>query len=407
MISMRATAAGTRLENELLLSCARSCVSPERPERVRSLLREEIDWEYLLRTASRHGVLPLLYRRLNDTCPDAVPAPVLNRLRDDFHDNARRNLLLAGELLKLVSLLGAHGIPAIPYKGPVLAASLYGNLSLRQFCDLDIMVRREDVARAREMLMSHGYRPAHYPTRALETAHLEAMYHCEFDAADGRVQVELHWAPAWSYLFSYPEAQRLWERLETVSFAGKEILTFSPEDLLLLLCLHGGKHTWQRLGWICDVAKLLVVHKGMDWGWVMRRAHAVGSERMVFLGFFLASDVLGTVLPKDVLRRVRADPVVGSLAAWVRQRLFREAKWRLRGFERFLFYLKMKPGLPERILYCLGFGRKVIIPTVLEWELMPLPDFLFPVYYLLRPMRLAAKYWFGPVKRICSGNHAG
>ena len=156
-LSAKHDATHTHPEAELLLWCARTCINSE-AEQIKALLKENINWDYLLRTALWHGVAALLYCSLNATCPEAVPKAILDQLRDYFHNLARRNLFLTRELLKLLNLFQAHEIPAIPYKGPVLAASAYGNLALRQFCDLDILIHKQDALRVKSLLLNQGYR---------------------------------------------------------------------------------------------------------------------------------------------------------------------------------------------------------------------------------------------------------
>ena len=129
-----------RPEIELLLCCARRSLDNGRVERIGALIRGGMDWAYLLRQAELHAVMPLLCWHLTRNCPDAIPRPILEQLRDYFHSNARSNLLLTEELLSLLDLLATHGVRAIPFKGPALAASVYGNIALRQFCDLDLNV---------------------------------------------------------------------------------------------------------------------------------------------------------------------------------------------------------------------------------------------------------------------------
>ena len=162
--------ADTRPEVELLLCCARISSPSERAAQIRAVLRKEIDCTNLLRTARAHGVIPLLYWRLSKTCPEAVSTAVLDRLRGDFHANSLRNLSLTRELLKLLNLFEAQGITAIPYKGPAPAAFAYGNLALRQFADLDILIRKHDVPRAKEVFISAGYRSEYRLTRTQEAA---------------------------------------------------------------------------------------------------------------------------------------------------------------------------------------------------------------------------------------------
>jgi len=383
---------GNRTEIDLLLSCSRMSMNAERAERVGTLLRNEIDWEYLLHTSISHGVVPLVYRSLTSTCPEAVPEGTMRELRDYFYANALRNLLFTRELLKILSYFNAHRVPAVPFKGPSLAESVYGDVSLRQFCDLDILVPRQHVVRAKEILISQGYVPEFPLTRTQEASYLESHYHYDLRHSDGRTLVELHWRIVPKYFSSRLDAERFWEYLEPISLGGKEVLAFSPEDLLLILCVHGSRERWARLEWICDVAELVGVHKRMNWQRVMDRARRLGSERMLFLGLFLASDLLGAVLPEKVLRTVQGDPAVKSLGRQVCERLFRGATAPSGHLEGLLFHLKLRDDAWELIYYCFRYACQVMTPTRLEWESLPLPDLFFPFYYVLRPVMLAGRY---------------
>src|SRR2546423_1653893 len=110
-------------EAELLLCCGRSCMDAANAARIRALLNEELDWDRLVGLARRHGMLPLLYRSLEASDPEAVPLPTMAELREAFHANAARNLALTGELLRFLKQFETDGIPALPFKGPVLAAA--------------------------------------------------------------------------------------------------------------------------------------------------------------------------------------------------------------------------------------------------------------------------------------------
>ena len=141
----------------MLLYCARTYLETQEAKQIKSLVRKGIEWTYLVGIARTHAVMPLLYRTLHSTCPDAVPNEILEQLRDHFYANAGRNLFLTKELLKLLHLFEAHKIPAIPYKGPVLAASIYGNLALREFGDLDILVHERDYQHAQHCSSAKGF----------------------------------------------------------------------------------------------------------------------------------------------------------------------------------------------------------------------------------------------------------
>ena len=334
-------------------------------------------------------MVQLLFWHLDTTCPEAVPKAALDELRSGFHENAYRNLLRTGELLKLLKLFEAYGIRAIPYKGPTLAASLYGNLALREFDDLDILVPEQDVLKAKKLLVSVEYQPEHGLTRAQEVAFLK--YHGEesFTRVDDKSTVDLHWRITETFRSLPVDFECLWGRLERLSLAGDTVLTLSPEDLLPILCVHGSKHFWTRLTWICDVAELIRVHEGINWELVMERAGTLGSKRMLFLGLYLASDLLGAPLPTKVFHKVWGDPTVTALAEQVRKRPFSEPNRQAKAFEDFRYQVRLRERLGDKIRYLVLLG---FIPHQADVMFLQVPTLLRRVYYVLRPVRLAVKY---------------
>ena len=376
-------------EHELLLHCARTATTSSGAAEIITLIAQGIDWDALLRVALHHRLMPLLYWRLNATCPEAVPRLFLDRLRDLYQANARRNVSLTIQLLKILDILDVHGVPVISYKGPSLAAAIYGNLALRQFDDLDLLVHKVDVPRAKELLISLGYQPYLRLTHAQEAVLLRAYCERLFIRHGDRVFIDLHWATTPTYLSFSRDAERLWKRLQRISLGDVTIPTLSPEDLLLILCEHGAKHSWERLCWIRDIAGLISHEKPLDWPWILDQARTSGSSRMLLLGLSLASHVLGAPLPETILPRVQADPVVKTLAIQVRQQLFLDPSHPVGILKRAIFYLRAMERLTERGRYCLA---QVMISTPGDWSLLPLPGPLFPLYYVLRPIRLIAKY---------------
>ena len=398
--SAQALGTDTRPEVELLLCCTRTCMDSQTAARIVFLLQKDIDWNYLLQTALWHGVIPLLYWSLNFTCPEAVPQVILSQLRECFHNLARRNLFLTGELLKLLSLFTAHNIPAIPYKGPILATSAYGNLAFRQFCDLDILIHKQDALRAKSLLLSQGYRLS----REQQSGAQEAMWFqsaCEYNfvSNDGKVMVEPHWAiarPKYCFLLD-PEC--LWDRLEPIFLADTSVLTFRPQDLLLIVCMNGTKDLWKSLKQICDVAEVIRAHPQIEWEQVMKQARSIGSERMLLVGFFLASDLLGTPLPQVVWQRIQADATVKLLALQVCERLFLhdvdDSPKLESNFS--LWDIKVRERLQDKVRYCFNLA---LSPNEADAALLPLPPYLYFIYYLLRPIRLIGRHGLMLLKKI-------
>jgi len=384
----------TAAEEELLLLCARTQLDDARSLRLQSLVREDIDWPYVLEAASLHCVMPLLHRHLSKLTSGEIPPATLERLANDYQANARRNLSLSGELLKLLSLLKKHDIPVVPLKGPVLAASVYGDIGLRQFGDLDVLLHEKDIARAKDLLIAHGYKPAHDMTAAQESATLR--HHCEYllISETTNVVVELHWRiiPTW---FPFPmNANHVMKGLTSVSLGGASVPSVTPEDLLLIICTHSSKHLWTKLAWIADVSEILRANPDLDWAALLRRARKLGGERMLLLGLYLAHDLLGAELPADILSRAQTAPVK-ALAAQSRHLLFRNrpegpvgAAWP-GYFERSRYYVDAMERTSDKGRYIFRF---LTTPMEEDWDNLKLPDPLFPLYYVLRPFRVGR--WF-------------
>ncbi|MFB2919730.1 nucleotidyltransferase family protein [Aerosakkonema funiforme] len=397
-------------EIELLLICACTSMDSEKAERLKALLQEEIEWENLLQMATQHKVIPLLYCNLNTICPEAVPQNILDRLQKNYYTDARRNLFLSGELVRLLQLFESQEILALPFKGPILAASAYGNLSLRQFCDLDILIREKDIEKAKALFLSQGYkmkieRIEVTPQQEAAFVRSQNIHHFVREAAypfiheQKKILVELHWGIVPKY-FSFPlDSEELWENLEQVSIASKSVPNLSPENALLMICGHGTKDCWRQLARICDVAELIRSYPLLDWTKLMQRAKILGGQRMLYLGLFLAKNLLGTTLPDSVYQKIKADPEVEILATQVCDCLFCNTNESSKHGNVTRFHLRAKENLADKLKY---FLLITITPTTTDWLLLPLAKFPAFIYYLMRPIRLGGKQALKVFKRIFS-----
>ncbi|HJY88390.1 MAG TPA: nucleotidyltransferase family protein [Candidatus Acidoferrales bacterium] len=393
-----------RAENALLLCCARSQLEAEGIEQVRGLLGRQLDWTYLFAAASWHGLMPHLYWHLNACCPGAVPPSRMAVLANCFREHAQRNLYLTLELVGILERLQANEVLAIPYKGPVLAFLAYGGLALREFSDLDILVPQRDIPRACKLVASLGYQPRFEPAAAHATSKDRIPGQYLFSRDDGSSVVELHSERTLRYFPRPLDVDRISARLEPVSVGGKEVHTFPAEDLLSLLCVHGAKHFWQRLSWISDIAELLRSHPGLDWGRTRELARELDCERMLFLGLYLARDLLGANLSEEILADQREERVLHSLAGRVCAKLFWNPATEPGVIERCGFRIRMRERLWDGLRYSL---RMAVTPTEEDWALLPLPDRLNSLYYVIRPLRLLKKYGMSLGRRSRPKNMVG
>ena len=379
--------AAARPENELLLLCARRGTGAEAAARVAELARALEDWDYLYKLAHRHAVLPLLQRSLEESAKGAAPQWMRERLRGKFRENATRNVLLAGELVRIARLFEESGVELLAYKGPALAVQAYGDLSLRRFIDLDIIVRRRDVARAGELLQSLGFAKPSGLTASHERFLLRRQHNLAFTGDGGKLIVELHWEVSPASFASVPLGDGAWERASTVTLIGGGVKCLAPEDLLLALSVHGTKHLWERLAWVSDVAALVNSQATLDWDFVLRRARESRVERMLYLALRLARGLVGAKLPERLLTEM-CDPPVSRLASEAASSLFAGADYEPAGFVRNVrFNLRARSRLGEKAAYL----RHIFTPTDGDLTAISLPAGVSFLYYFLRPLRLALK----------------
>ena len=349
----------------MLLRCASPVDSGE-------LNPEGVDWDYLRDLADSHKLLPLVYWRLKP------PA-----LEENFRANLKNSLLLTRELVHVIDLLAAEGISVIPFKGPTLALRAYRNLALRNFCDLDILLRREDVWKARELLEGAGYRSKLQLDARREKAYLDSYDEVVMYGPDGTTLLEIHWAfvpPHFGVRMDFADCAG---RLEHLPLASRTLPSLHPDDLLLVLCVHGSKHCWSHLGLICDVAWLVTAYP-FDWEPLLWRARKMGIYRMVLLALTLAEKTL------RVKMQVAHDPAADQLADEIIAALFGERHDETSIAANGSLHLRMRERLRDRVRYFLLLATR---PGVEDWEVVNLPASLNFVYRVLRFPRLAIKYW--------------
>ncbi|MCB0153811.1 MAG: nucleotidyltransferase family protein [Anaerolineae bacterium] len=388
-------------EVELLLSC--TCVASDHQitQKIRELTPKVKDWEYVAALADRHRVVPLLYTSLRHSCPDLVPVELLADLNDFVRAIAMHNLAMTTELVSILTLLKNEGVTAIPYKGPVLTKTLYGDPALRQYGDLDIIIRHQDQRRTIDILEAVGF-SLHSEVNASLDSQLKYEYHLHFRREDNLI-LEVHWGFAYEFIPFPVDFEQVWERLEPTSLAGVKVLNLAPEDLLLILCVHGFKHLWSRLSWVCDVAQLLYTHPELNWGTVFEQARTLGCEHILLFGLRVARDLLQANIPQEIDQLIDLNPASQALSHLLDPvKLFSlEAYDPVATDEAILTHISMASGWSSKLryyyLYFLYYLIRVIPPSEKDQEFLKLPRFLTMLYYIVRPIRLLTTFGLQPI----------
>lgn len=378
-------------EAELVVLAVAPQPGPDDERRICELVRRGVDWNRLSSYAGWHRVLPVLHSTLARLQPEGMPDDARERIAANAGVTLRNNLLIAGELARLARLFAERGIAMVPFKGPLLALRLYGGLSLRPFTDLDLLIRPVDIPAAQDLLVGAGY----HPLVPLEGAQQRAYFRYEHDRTfvmsrgGGRVTLELHWRFFARYVAFPFDLDRFRDHLDRVPLGGIDVPSLPAEELLLLLALHGAKHRFSALGWILDVARLPEAFPGFDWERTVRLARESGTTRVLHLALRLADALWGMPMPEKVRAAVEGDNAAGRLAGDVLSGLARPDEPRVVPAEESRFYLATRERFADRLRYYIFW---TLTPNSRDRSFLPLPGPLTPLYYLVRPLRIAADW---------------
>jgi SAM-dependent methyltransferase len=378
----------------LLLACARTRLDSRHRGSLLATLEKRIDWTRFLTLVSRHRLEALACSHLSEHGQGKVPAEAECSLRELAQSRGHDCLRYVGHLIGLMDAFSDAGICAIPYKGPTLGSMAYGNFALRSFVDLDFILPQKHLLRAARLLIDQGLAAYPDPT-APENARFLARFHpgqYAFISEPQNVQVELHTEHTLRYLPVPMDWDEVTRRVIRVSFGGREVRTFSIEDTLILLCVHGAKHFWERLSWICDIAELVQSPRGVDWAMGEELARRSGTRRMWLLGLALANRVLDAPLPREVLGWIEEDAAVGQLCRQIEARLVGKRQTVRSVPDRLLFRLRSHASLGVGARQCL---RTAFHPTEHDWQFCKLPDWATPLYLAVRPWRLFREHGLG------------
>jgi hypothetical protein len=356
-------------EAQLLLCCARTQQDAINKKSISALVQTGIDWNTLLQMAFHHRITPLLYRSLEVIAPARIPETVREKLKEQIQITIQGNLFLTKELLHLMDLFHEQGIQLLPYKGPVLSASIYGDLALRPSNDLDILVHERDILQAMHLVISCGYQIIRPSILARTRRDLQPQcvsqlvrkspwaYQLVLWHPERKGLVELHWRILPKYIFPN-RFEQIWEDLTPVAVGGSTVLSIAPENLLWFLCVHGGKHQWNRLNWICDIAELIRANPALNWEYILAQAAKLGVERRLLLGLLLANCLLKAPIPALLEARIHKSQQVKFLARQVIQQYYDdiEKPAPLQRMERFTFQLSAIDHLIDRGRYLLRFA---------------------------------------------------
>jgi hypothetical protein len=290
-----------RAAREILLLLATASLSPDRKKRISRLLAGKVNWRYLLDLAEFHNIAPFIsYNLTANGLASQVPKPYIERMCQTYNATLFRNVILAHELVRVLTVFSQRRIGVITLKGTVLADQLYGNLGLRAIADIDILVKPEELAQAGSLLMEIGYKKLTAQQEQCHPFHEVYSRQTQFP-----LFIELHWNLDDEKLVSVP-GQIIWHRAQHLQMQEGSTMVLSLEDNFLFLSNHLIKHDDQLLRSLCDIAELLKRYStALDWDYIIKSARSWGIEIGAYYSLKQAKELLGAPVPVSTLRALK------------------------------------------------------------------------------------------------------
>jgi hypothetical protein len=377
-------------ELRFLIACCQTTPSKDDTHFIQNLL-SEIDYQQLIDIASRHGVLPLVYNTLKGLSQGDKGSiqDFLSELKPINMSIAQRNMLMCSELIKIMRLLEENHIEALAFKGPALAQTAYGDITLRQFGDLDILIREKDRSRVIDLLAREHY------THEIDLTDInESFFKCVsvvglYKESTG-VLVEIHWELlSRNYAIDWEE-KSLWGKPESVWINHKEIPILPLEQQLLYLCAHGSKHLFERLEWVCDIDRSIRANPDIDWQHLLNEAEKLGIKRMLYLGLTLSRQFFGLELPEMILQKTEQDKALPKLISKIMESSFSKNSQEGKSYSYFGLIRNMRENPGDQLRFA---WQGLFAPQFDDFKFVELPKNLSFLYPIVRPYRLVTKYF--------------
>lgn len=378
---------------KFLICCCETVLSQEDEKFIYSFINaEQFNMNTLIDLSNQHGILPLVHKTLKslDSKHLMQNADIFSELKAHYMGISQRNMLMSAELIRIMNLLKDNSIESLAFKGPALSQMAYGDITLRQFGDLDILIRKKDIQIVKELLYKKEYIPIYELTTTQESIWLNEQKDFGLFNKNKNILIEIHWALIPEEYPIQLNLKDIWKNSETIKINNKYINTFALENLIFYLCIHGSKHLWERIEWIKDI-DLLIQTQNPNWENIFKQVENSDFKISFYLGIYLSHLLFSTPIPKEAIKNIKANKtVLGIIKTITSNWKIKNEKSPIAMFQYKLTTYKLILNPIQRNCYML---QNIFKPSFKERLLFDLPKSYNWLYYFIRPYLLLKKYF--------------
>ncbi len=355
-----------------------------------SLYQKEESYDRFIKLAYKHGIVPLIYKNTKNLHQSSlILTKFIDKLKPHYQTIAQRNMLMSAELIYITKFLKTNHIESLACKGPALSQMAYGDITLRQYGDIDILIRKKDRHKMMLILEEKGYIPEIQLKENSKEIFFNTVNVIAFYKKSTGTRIEIHWELlSKNYAMDWKE-EILWKNTKFIQINNSKIQVLTMENHLLYICVHSAKHLYERIEWICDIDRLIQSNQNINWQYILKEARRMGITRMLYLGLTLCKELFDLTIPEDIQKKIQNDKKIPTLINKIIKINFSKSKYEEKSFNTLILLLNMRENYIDKLklLY-----KAIITPKFDDFLFLQLPKQISFLYPLVRLFRLIKKY---------------
>lgn len=376
------------LEKKLLKICTKKELSAEDINFIQDASKKNIDWDKLAWLAEYNSVAPLVFINLAKIQEDYIPEEIIQRLKNTYTESFLKTAPIYDDLSKLLKELNSLALKVIVLKGCSLAEQLYGDFSLRPMKDIDILVKKQDWPKIKELLEQLNFKTEKDLLELENLLGAPSDWHlCYRNARNTKIEFKFN-----LFILDFPDfdSSDYWQEAIPIKVNNIETLSLSVEDQIIYLSSRMINVGFRNLLWFCDLRELINTYSGkIDWNKISVKAKKKKVEVALYNSLLILNKELDIKIPDSVFDCLKP--------SFIKEKIFNT----FYSLKYPLFLLPENIFVPNPIIsLCLVFGKFSLRPKDIAKLIQYASGIIFPpseyIYYRynLPKKRGALFYWY-------------
>ena len=364
------------LEKELIIQLCSRPVDDEKKYMVEQLISRCRHWNRFLSLALYNNIGPILYRNLSQITTHQIPSWVTDALKESYKQGSIKTAPLYRDLSVLLKDFKENNIAVIVLKGAAIAEELYKDTGLRPMEDIDLLIKKSDWPRVKDVLEKQGYQnPQGLDPLELELHSKIIIDRHVFYRNSSGTKIEFKFM-LFPLVFPYfPEKENYWKNAILQKIAGVDTLVLSPEDQFLYLASRLINVGFRNFLWFYDLKEFLYHHQTINWKYIIDTAIKKKISPILYYALqILKEEFLAEVIEDGILLKLQPS----RLRRKCLEVLF---DYRATGFR--------------------NAGKQHLFPDPILTNCLLLGKFDFTLKGTMRMLRYGFKTIFPPIDYIC------